>query len=566
MSKKEAKLTIKQELFCRYYVKYRNATRAAIEAGYSAKTADVIGIENLGKPMIKYRIYDLKQESYKFCNITVEKLLEENATIAFSNLADYVDTKGNLTDFGDVDTRALSEISFDNMGKPKLKLHSKVNTINRLLDELKGMKADQIGEEFYDLDNIALIEHFKPWFNEKYEQHLFSILKGGRASGKSTTASRRLVKDILMYPINILILRKIHSTIATSVYEEIKQAINDLNVSDEFRCIGGTKPSITRIRTGQRFIFTGGQEPEKIKSIKTSKFPIARLWIEELVEFRSYEEVKTIIDSIVRATLPEGLVYHIIFTYNPPKRKAHWCNKLYNTQFIPENTCIDHSTSFVNPHLSKDFLDEADNVKAKNEARWRWNYGGEAIGGGIVPFSNLEFREITDIEIFTFDNLCQGLDWGYAADPLCFLRAHFDKTRFILYIFAEIYQVKISNKILSEKIIEKGYNDIMIIADSEDPRSIDDVKSYGIRCRGATKGPGSVEHGLEWLDTLQAIVIDPVRCPNAAREFENIDYQTDKDGNVISKLDDKDDHSIDCTRYLTERFQYSKRKFFPSRR
>ncbi|MFA5460054.1 MAG: terminase small subunit [Candidatus Paceibacterota bacterium] len=53
---------MKQELFCRYYVKYRNATRAAIEAGYSAKTADVIGIENLGKPMIKYRIYDLRQD------------------------------------------------------------------------------------------------------------------------------------------------------------------------------------------------------------------------------------------------------------------------------------------------------------------------------------------------------------------------------------------------------------------------------------------------------------------------------------------------------------------------
>lgn len=425
---------------------------------------------------------------------------------------------------------------------------------------------DEFDDEFYDLDNIRLVPHFEKWFNEEYDNHLFSVLKGGRGSGKSTSAARRYVKDILKYPINILIMRKNHNTISTSVYEELVQAINDLGVRDEFRCIAGNKPSIKRIRTGQRFIFIGGQEPEKIKSIKTSKFPIARLWIEELVEFRSYEEVKVIIDSIVRATLPKGLDYHVIFTYNPPKRKAHWCNKLYNTQFIPENTCIDHSTSFVNPYLSKDFLEEADNVKAKNEARWRWNYGGEAIGGGIVPFSNLEFRPITDVEIFTFDNICQGIDWGFAADPLCFLRAHFDKTRFILYLFAEIYQVKMSNKILSEKIIEKGYNDIMIIADSEDPKSIADVKSYGIRCRCAVKGPGSVEHGLEWLDTLEAIIIDPVRCPNAAREFENIDYQTDKDGNVISKLDDKDDHSIDCVRYLTEQFQYSKRKFFPSRR
>jgi len=426
--------------------------------------------------------------------------------------------------------------------------------------------VDVFDDEFYDLDNIELVPHFNDWFNNDYEKHTFSILKGGRGSGKSTSAARRFVKDILKYPINIVVMRKNHNTISTSVYEELVQAINDLGVRDEFRCIGGDKPSIKRIRTGQRFIFIGGQEPDKIKSIKTSSYPIARLWIEELIEFRTYEEVKVIIDSIIRAELPDGLTYKVIFTYNPPKRKAHWCNKLYNSHSIPENTIINHSTSFVNPHLSKDFLEEAENVRVKNEARWRWNYGGEAIGGGIVPFSNLEFRPITDQEIMMFDNINQGIDWGYKAGALCFLRAHFNKTKFILYIFAEIYGVKIANKILAEKIIANRYNDIMIIADSEDPKSIDDVKSYGIKCRGAKKGPGSVEHGLEWLDNLTAIVIDPVRCPNAAREFENIDYQIDKNGNVMSKLEDGDDHSIDCARYLTEPLQYSKRKFFPNGR
>jgi PBSX family phage terminase large subunit len=503
-----------------------------------------------------------KVSEFELVEIAKQSLLKKIAGFEYEEIKTEV-TKG-LIDTSKVsrtkkfippDTRA---IEFYLCSKDKNSGWARVDRQEEIIDEFD--------DEFYDLDNIRLVPHFEKWFNEEYENYLFSVLKGGRGSGKSASVARRYVKDILKYPINILIMRKNHNTLSTSVYEELIEAINDLGVRDEFRCVGGNKPSIKRIRTGQRFIFMGGQEPEKIKSIKTSKFPIARLWIEELVEFRSYEEIKVIIDSIVRATLPKGLDYHVIFTYNPPKRKAHWCNKLYNTQFIPENTCIDHSTSFVNPYLSKDFLEEAENVKAKNEARWRWNYGGEAIGGGIVPFSNLEFRPITDIEILRFDNLCQGLDWGFAADPLSFLRGHFDKTRFILYLFDEIYQVKMSNKILSEKIIERRYNDIMIIADSEDPKSIADVKSYGIRCRGAIKGPGSVEHGLEWLDTLEAIVIDPVRCPNAAREFENIDYQTDKDGNVISKLDDKDDHSIDCVRYMTEPFQYSKRKFFPSRR
>lgn len=560
------KLTLKQELFCRYYVKYKNATRAAIEAGYPKKTAHSMGGENLKKPEIKAFIYDLKQKMFDVNNITIESLMSELATIAYADTANYINDKGKLTPFDEVDTRAIGSIAFDRFGNAKIKLHSKTNAIKMLMDEIKEINIDDFDDEFYDLDNIDLVPHFNDWFHIDYENHTFSILKGGRGSGKSTSVARRFVKDILKYPINVVVMRKNHNTIKTSVYEELVQAINDLGVRDEFRCVGGDKPSIKRIRTGQRFIFIGGQEPDKIKSIKTSSFPIARLWIEELIEFRTYEEVKIIIDSIIRAELPEGLEYKVIFTYNPPKRKAHWCNKLYNSHSIPENTIVNHSTSFVNPHLSKDFLEEAENVKAKNEARWRWNYGGEAIGGGLVPFSNLEFRAITNEEILRFDNIHQGIDWGYKAGALCFLRAHFDKTKFILYIFAEIYGIKIPNKILSEKIIANRYNDIMIIADSEDPKSIDDVKSYGIKCRGAKKGPGSVEHGLEWLDNLTAIVIDPGRCPNTAREFENIDYQIDKDGNVMSKLEDGDDHSIDCARYLTEPLQYSKRKFFPNGR
>ena len=66
------------------------------------------------------------------------------------------------------------------------------------------------------------------------------------------------------------------------------------------------------------------------------------------------------------------------------------------------------------------------------------------------------------------------------------------------------------------------------------------------------KGPDSVEFGEKWLDDLDAIVIDPKRTPNIAREFENIDYETDKDGNPRNRLEDKDNHTIDSTRYAFE--------------
>ena len=90
---------------------------------------------------------------------------------------------------------------------------------------------------------------------------------------------------------------------------------------------------------------------------------------------------------------------------------------------------------------------------------------------------------------------------------------------------------------------------MMTTADSAEPKSIAEVKDNGCLIRGAKKGPGSVEYGETWLDSLEEIVIDPKRTPNAAREFENIDYQTDKDGNIRSKLEDKDNHIIDGVRY-----------------
>ena len=63
------------------------------------------------------------------------------------------------------------------------------------------------------------------------------------------------------------------------------------------------------------------------------------------------------------------------------------------------------------------------------------------------------------------------------------------------------------------------------------------------------KGPGSVEHGVKWLSELNEILIDPRECPLAAREYINYALAVNKSGEVISKYPDKDNHSIDSSRY-----------------
>ena len=70
-------------------------------------------------------------------------------------------------------------------------------------------------------------------------------------------------------------------------------------------------------------------------------------------------------------------------------------------------------------------------MKANKPLKYRWEYLGEAIGSGVVPFGNLKIEKgcITDEMVANFDNIRNGLDFGYATDPLAFVRWHYDKRK-----------------------------------------------------------------------------------------------------------------------------------------
>jgi PBSX family phage terminase large subunit len=341
----------------------------------------------------------------------------------------------------------------------------------------------------------------------------------------------------------------------------LQWAIEYLGVSQYWR-IKKSPLELIYLPWGNRILFRGADDPLKLKSIKTARYQIAELWIEELAEFKNEEEVDTIVNSLLRAELEPGLKYSVFYSYNPPKRKQNWVNKKYNSQFLPENVFVHHSSYLDNPYVSQSFLDEARLARERNEHKYKWIYLGEPIGGGVVPFSNLTFRTITEEEITTFDNIRQGNDWGYATDPNAFVRWHYDKTRNRIYAIDEIYGIKMANRELADIITSRGYDDYSTIADSAEPKSIAEMQTLNCDFRSAKKGPGSVEYGEKWLDDLDEIVIDYQRTPNIAREFENIDYQIDKDGNVKTKLEDKDNHTIDATRYSFERDMGSQNTFF----
>ena len=410
-----------------------------------------------------------------------------------------------------------------------------------------------------------ILDQFKPfWIASKKKKHLRYVLKGGRGSGKSFIIPMRIMLDIMEYPVSALGVRKVQNTILKSVYANFKGAANAMGVRHLFRFVD-SKLEITYKPRGNKIYFAGADDSDKIKSIKDADYPLAIMWIEELAEFKSEDEVTTIENSVLREEL-EGKIanhsmrkkvypfdYSFYYSYNPPKRRQSWVNKKYESSFIDANTYVDHTTYLGNPHLSKKFVEEAENVKKNKPLKYRWEYMGEAIGSGVVPFDNLQIEPgcITDDMVANFDNIRNGLDFGYATDPLAFVRWHYDKKKNGIYAIDELYGQKISNRESAKWLHKKGYADDEIHADSAEPKSIAEHKiEHGIKhIKGVKKGPDSVEYGEQWLDDLDFICIDPTRTPKIAWEFENIDYQTDKDGNPKPRLEDKDNHTIDATRY-----------------
>ena len=396
--------------------------------------------------------------------------------------------------------------------------------------------SDLLTPRFYPL--------YSAWKSNKYTR---LVCKGGRGSAKSTNIALILVVDLMQYPVNTICFRKVGETLRKSVYEQIKWAIKFLGVEEYFEYKLSPLEIIYKER-GNKFIFMGVDDPQKSKSIKEAQFPVARYWFEELAEFKNEDEVETVLNSIFRGKLEKGLIYKGFFSYNPPKMKHNWVNKKYNYSFIENNVYVHHSTYLENPHISEEFIKEAEAVKAKDETKYRLVYMGEPIGNGLVPFPNLEIREIEATEIAGLEKFRNGVDWGYGVDPLAFVRWGYDKKKGIIYALDEYYGVGLKNRNLANYILSKGYDEL-VMCDSAEPKSIDELKEYDISAWGAKKGAGSVEYGEKWLSDLEAIVIDPKRTPNISREFEMIDYDTDREGNPLPRLCDSNNHTIDATRY-----------------
>lgn len=383
--------------------------------------------------------------------------------------------------------------------------------------------------------------------------HTHYNLSGGRGSLKSSTVSLLVPLLLVQHPeTHALVLRKVGNTLRDSVFAQYVWAIGALGMADCWTAKVSPMELIFK-STGQRIMFRGADDPMKLKSIKAPFGYIAVTHFEELDQFAGRAEVRNILQSTMRG----GAMFWNFETYNPPITRDSWVNRdATDPKLRRDDRLRHHSTYLEAPRewLGEEFIAEAGRVRQTDERAYRHEYLGEATGTGGEVFNNLEIREITGGEMAGFDRILMGIDWGWYPDPFHWVKVHWDAARRTLYLLDEYRATRQSNAETWQALKAiKGVRDFdLITADSAEEKSIQDYRAYGSMCRGAVKGPDSRRYSFKWLQSLKAIVIDPARCPNAAREFREYEYERTRDGEVLNSCPDGNDHAIDAVRYATE--------------
>ena len=412
------------------------------------------------------------------------------------------------------------------------------------MKKVKGtVLTDCIGPAFYTVHNDI-----------KNHRHTYYDLTGGRGSLKSSFISIEIVQGLMKKENankHAVVYRRVGDTLETSVFSQIEWAIDKLGVSHLWKLTKSPMRAIY-LPTDQRIIFKGLDYAQKSKSIKVPFGYIGYLWFEEFDEFAGEEEIRKVQQSVIRG----GDEFIVFKSMNPPKSRQNWANDYIEKEKIRSDTLVSQTTYLTSPKewLGQQFIDDAEWLKEVNPKAYEHEYMGIPVGTGTEVFDNLEIREITDEEIARWDNLYRGVDWGWYPDPFHYGCMYYDSRRLTLYIFEEFRTNKMKNADTAQVLKDEfnlGRYDV-VTCDSAEEKSIADYRSYGINARGAEKGPGSIRYGMKWLQSLVKIVIDPKRCPETAEEFKKYEYELDKEGNPTSNYPDKNNHSIDMTRYAME--------------
>lgn len=379
--------------------------------------------------------------------------------------------------------------------------------------------------------------------NEKYNllgsDSRYFVVTGGRGSGKSYALNSFLL--LLTYESGHVILFTRYTLVSAqvSIIPEFIDKIETANLQSDFST---TKDEIINLRTGSKIIFKGIKTSSGTQTANLKSLAGVTTWVLDEAEELNNEDVFDKIDFSIRA---KGTHNRVILILNPVT-KEHFIYKRFfeskgvqgGSNLIKGDTTYIHTSYLDNyENLSNSFIEQVERMKVDNVAK----YNHVVMGGWLdkaegVVFTNWKFGEFNPDGLQTS---C-GMDFGFSVDPDALSEVAIDKAKNKIYLKEHIYQKGIKSHDLAKMILSKVGNKL-IIADSAEPRLIEDLRYLGVNIQPVKKG--TIESGVTRMQDYELIVSPD--STNIAKELNNYVY-LDKGSKLY--IDDWN-HLLDSSRY-----------------
>ena len=381
----------------------------------------------------------------------------------------------------------------------------------------------------------------------------YRVMKGGKASKKSTTTALWYIVHLMKYrEANLLVVRQVYASHAASTFAQLKWAVNRLGVSSQWKATSSPM-ELRYLPTGQKILFRGFDDVDKLASITVETGHLCWVWIEEAYELPSEADFDKLDLSVPRGEVAPPLFKQTTITFNPWSEQ-HWLKARF-FDAPPKDAAV-----FTTTYRCNEFLDDTDlavfeRMKQENPRRYAVVGLGEwGVSEGLV---------FTRWEVLPFDIAALktgkgedwyhvfGLDYGYTNDPTAFIAMAVNTTEKIIYIYDEHYEKRMLNDAIAAMIAEKGYAKERIRADAAEPKSNEDLRRLGLtRLTAARKGRDSVMNGIARLQEYR-LVVHPL-CVHTAEELSSYRWKKGADGSMSNVPEDDHNHLMDAMRYAME--------------
>ena len=380
--------------------------------------------------------------------------------------------------------------------------------------------------------------------NDKYKNlgsdSRYFIVTGGRGSSKSFSVTSFLL--LLTYEQGHVILFTRYTLVSAhiSIIPEFIEKIELMEMQSNFVI---TKDEIINTVTGSKIIFKGIKTSSGTQTANLKSLQGVTTWVLDEAEELTDEDTFDKIDLSIRHKTKQN---RVILILNPTTKEHFIYNRFFESKGIQEgSTLTKNDTTYIHTtyldnieNLSKSFLDQIEQIKSHRPEKFKHQImGGWLDKAEGVIFTNWSIGEFVNTGTNVF-----GQDYGFSNDASTLVETSIDRANRKIYIKLHLYQTGLTTSDLYD-INKRVAGDSLIIADSAEPRLINELRAKGLNILEAVKGQGSVTHGISILQDYD-LVIDPESI-ELHKELNNYSWLEKKSKTPIDNFN----HAIDAIRY-----------------